>query len=267
MRIVAVILAGVLASATALAQQSVPPPPQPAVDAPANAEVLKLLRAGTSERVILHVISATPSKFDTSADALIALKQAGADEAELSAILAQGAASANPPAAGAPNTAGPTLEVTMKFIQDKLSEIGTVNFAGYVHDSANNTDGVQKFSATISNVVANPGACSLSYHRLVLNDGRKEHNENILINLRDVKSIAVLPDEQDWQEYLVKIGETTKTVKDVPDIYVLNIKLPRGVDHSIRIYEQEMADRIAKAMVHAVELCGGGGSSSQQEPF
>jgi hypothetical protein len=46
----------------------------------------------------------------------------------------------------------------------------------------------------------------------------------------------------------------------------LNIKLPRGVDHSIRIYEQEMADRIAKAMVHAVELCGGG-SRSQQEPF
>jgi hypothetical protein len=66
--------------------------------------------------------------------------------------------------------------------------------------------------------------------------------------------------------YLVKTGDTTKTVKDVPDIYVLNIKLPRGVDHSIRIYEQEMADRIAKAMVHAVELCGGG-SRSQQEPF
>jgi hypothetical protein len=65
--------------------------------------------------------------------------------------------------------------------------------------------------------------------------------------------------------YLVKTGDTTKTVKDVPDIFVLNIKLPRGVDHSIRIYEHEMADRIAKAMVHAVELCGGG--SSQQEPF
>ena len=266
MRIVAVILAGVLASATALAQQSVPPPPQPAVDAPANAEVMKLLRSGVSERAILHVISATPGKFDTSADALTALKQAGASEAELSAILAQGAAPTYPPAAGAPITNGPTLEVTMKFIQDKLGEVGTVNFAGYVHDSADNTDGVQKFSSTTSDIVANPGACSLSYHRLVINNGRKEHNENVLINLRDVQSVAVLPDEQDWQMYLVKTGDTTKTVKDVPDIYVLNIKLPRGVDHSIRIYEQEMADRIAKAMVHAVELCGGG-SRSQQEPF
>jgi hypothetical protein len=264
---ITVILATLIAGATALAQQGVPPPPQPLNDAPANAEVMKLLRSGVSERVILHVISATPGKFDTSADALTALKQAGADDAELSAILAQGAAPTIPPAANAPGTAGPTLEVTMKFIQDKLSEVGTVNFAGYVHDSAYNQDAVQKFSSTTSNIVANPGACSLTYHRLVFNDGRKEHNENILINLRDVKSIAVMPDEQDWQMYLVRIGETTKTVKDVPDVYVLNIKLPRGVDYSIRIYEQEMADRIAKAMVHAVELCGGGGSSNQQEPF
>jgi hypothetical protein len=266
MRIIAIFLTLALTSATALAQQSVPPPPQPAVDAPANAEVLKLLRSGVSERVVLHVISATPGKFDTSPDALIALKQAGVSEVELSAILTQGAAPTNPPAAGAPNTNGPTLEVTMKFIQDKLSEVGTVNFAGYIHDSASNQDGVQKLSSTTSNVVANSGACSLTYHRLVFNGGRKEHNEDVLINLRDVKSIAVLPDEQDWQEYLVKTGDTTKTVKDVPDIYVLNIKLPKGVDHSIRIYEQEMADRIAKAMVHAVELCGGG-SNNQQEPF
>jgi hypothetical protein len=177
--------------------------------------------------------------------------------------LAQGKKDVPPPPK--PADEGPSLEVTMKFIQDKLSEVGTVNFAGYVHDSARNEDGVQKFSSTTSNIVANPGACSITYHRLVINNGRKEHNENVFINLRDVKSIAVLPDEQDWQMYLVKTGDTTKTVKDVPDIYVLNIKLPRGVDYSIRFYEQEMADRIAKALVHAVELCGGG--SSQQEPF
>lgn len=266
MRIVAVILAGALASATVLAQQGVPPPPQPAVDAPANAEVLKLLRSGVSERVVLHVISATPGKFDTSADALTALKQAGADEAELNAIVAQGAEPANPPAASAPPSSGPTLEVTMKFVQDKLNAMGTVNFAGYVHDSASNQDGVQKFSSTISNVVANPGACSLSYHRLVFNNGSKEHNEDVSINLREVQNISVLPDEQDWQMYLVRTGDTTKTVKDVPDIIALVIKLNNGKDPTIRFYEQEMADRVAKALVHAVELCGGGGSS-QQEPF
>jgi len=196
MRMIAVILAVVLAGATAQAQQSVPPPPQPAADKPA--------------------------------------------------------------------VSGPSLDVTLKFIQDKLNAIGTVNFAGYVHDSANNTDGVQKFSATISNAAANPGACSFSYHRLVFNNGSREHDENVVINLRDVHSITVLPDEQDWQMYLVRTGDTTKTVKDVPEISALVIKLNNGKDPTIRFYEQELADRVAKALVHAVELCGGG---PKPEPF
>ena len=196
MRMITVILAVVLAGSTAMAQQSVPPPPQPALDKPA--------------------------------------------------------------------VSGPSLEVTLKFIQDKLNTIGTVNFAGYVHDSANNTDGVQKFSAAISNAAANPGMCTLSYHRLVINNGSREHDENVVINLRDVQSIAVLPDEQDWQMYLVRSGDTTKTVKDVPDISALVIKLNNGKDPTIRFYEQELADRVAKALVHAVELCGGG---PKPEPF
>jgi hypothetical protein len=259
MRMIAVILAVIMAGSTALAQVAVPPPPQPASESQTNATVLKLLRAGASERAILHVISAAAGTFDTSADALAALKQAGASEAELSAIAPQGAAPA-----GAQTNSGPSLAETMKFIQEKLSEVGTINFAGYVHDSSNNADGVQKFSSTISNVVTNPGACSLSYHRLVLNNGRKEHDENVFINLRDVQSISVLPDEQDWQMYLVRTGDTTKTVKDVPDIYALVIKLPKGLDPTLRFYDQEMANRVANAMVHAVELCGGG---SKPEPF
>ena len=258
MRMIAVILAAFMAGATALAQVAVPPPPQPASESQSNATVLKLLHAGTSERAILHVISAAAGSFDTSADALAALKQAGASEAELSAIASQGAAPANAPPAGAQTNGGPSLADTMKFIQDKLNEMGTVNFAGYVHDAADNSDGVQKFSATISNVVTNPSACSLSYHRLVFNNGRKERIEDIAINLRDVHSITVLPDEQDWQNYLVRTGDTTKTVKDVPDISALVIKLNNGKDPTIRFYEQELADRVAKALVHAVELCGGG---------
>src|ERR1035437_2212204 len=89
---------------TLSAQQSVLPPPRPDNDAPANAEVLKLLRKGVQERLMLHVISATPGKFDTSADALAALKQAGATGAELSAILAKGGAASaeQPPAAFVP---------------------------------------------------------------------------------------------------------------------------------------------------------------------
>lgn len=156
MRMIAVILAVVMAGATALAQTSVPPPPQPARESLSNATVLKLLHTGVSERAILHVISAAAGSFDTSVEAMAALKQAGASEAELSAIASQGAAPTNAPHASEQTNNGPSLADTMKFIEDKLNALGTVNFAGYVHDSANNTDGVQKFSATISKAAANP---------------------------------------------------------------------------------------------------------------
>jgi hypothetical protein len=212
----------------------------------------------------MHAISAAGATFDTSTDAMAALKQAGASEAELSAIASQGAAPANAPSATAQTGNGPSLEVTMKFIQDKLNTVGTVNFAGYVHDPAYDNDGVEKFSVIISNAVASPGTCSLSYHRLVYNNGRKEHNENVAINLREVQNISVVPDEQDWQMYLARTGDSAKTVRDVPEIIALVFKLNNGQDPTIRFYEQDLADRVAKALVHAVELCGGG---PKPEPF
>jgi hypothetical protein len=64
--------------------------------------------------------------------------------------------------------------------------------------------------------------------------------------------------------YLARTGDSTKTVKDVPEISALVIKLNNGQDPTIRFYEQELADRVAKALVHAVELCGGG---PKPEPF
>src|ERR1039458_7162409 len=67
-----------LFAAAAFSQTAVAPPPRPANDAPANAEVLKLLRAAMPESVVLSKIHAATGKFDTSVDALVALKQAGA---------------------------------------------------------------------------------------------------------------------------------------------------------------------------------------------
>jgi hypothetical protein len=70
----------------------------PAANRVANGEVLKLLKAGMPESVVLEKIRAASSKFDTSTDALIKLKTAGATDAELNAILANGASTAAPDA-------------------------------------------------------------------------------------------------------------------------------------------------------------------------
>jgi hypothetical protein len=269
---------------TLSAQQSVPPPPRPTNDAPANAEVLKLLRQGSSERVVLHVIAATPGKFDTSADALTALKQAGASEAELSAILAKGAPSAEqPPAAVVPAAhvvalaaSGPNLAETMKFIQDKLNDN---NKTTWIDNAQSAWDTKQKWTDTVthefSSVVADTGQCRISYHiftkhsrpywAMKTSDGKSNKGEDKTLSLRSVQEIVVKPWEQYETEWLEKNGHPEATVTSTaPATTALVVRQPHGVENVFTFDDAVLADRVAKAMVHSVELCGGGKS---EEPF
>ena len=269
---------------TLSAQQSVPPPPQPANDAPANAGVLKLLRQGLSARVVLHGIAATPGKFDTSAAALTALKQAGANEDELSAIMAKGAPSAEqPPAAAmpaapvaAPAANSPTLADTMKFIQDKLNDNNKTSWIDYAKPTRGAGSGwIDTVTHEFSSVVADTGQCHISYHIftkhsepyrwLATSDGRNNNGKNNKFSLRSVQEIVVKPWEQYETEWLAKNGHPDATViSSAPATTALVVRQPHGVENVFTFDDAALADRVAKAMVHSVELCGGGKS---EEPF
>ncbi len=64
-----------------------------------NDAVIKLLKAGLSDDLIVTTINASPGKYDTSADALIALRTAGADSKVISAVLLKSAPGPPPPPA------------------------------------------------------------------------------------------------------------------------------------------------------------------------
>ena len=64
-----------------------------------NAAVIKLLKAGLSDDLIVTTIDASPGKYDTSADALTALRNAGADSKVISAVLMKSAPGPPPPPA------------------------------------------------------------------------------------------------------------------------------------------------------------------------
>jgi len=68
-----------------------------------NDAVIKLVKAGLSEDLIVSSINSQPGTYDTSADGLIALKSAGVTDKELGAIVSKGAA----PAATAAPVAAP----------------------------------------------------------------------------------------------------------------------------------------------------------------
>ena len=73
-----------------------------------NASVVKLVKAGLSEDLIVTTINSSPGKYDTSANGLIALKKAGATDKEIAAIVvrASGVSAARHPHLSSQASAG-----------------------------------------------------------------------------------------------------------------------------------------------------------------
>jgi uncharacterized protein YkwD len=76
-----------------------------------NADIIEMLQAGISDRIIIPTIQRAPTNFDTSTDALVALKKAGASEALLAVVISAPRFSAQPAAPS--TTGGPALSAPM----------------------------------------------------------------------------------------------------------------------------------------------------------
>ncbi len=81
-----------------------------------NAAILKLQNAGLSEDLIVTTINGSAGQYDTSTDAIIALKKAGVSDRVLGAMISRNASrsapaapSSPPPTRGAPRTPSPAM--------------------------------------------------------------------------------------------------------------------------------------------------------------
>ena len=70
-----------------------------------NQSVVEMVKAGLSERVIIAKIRTSPTQFDTSTDALIALKKSGVSEKVIEAIMSPTASAAPSATPAAPTVA------------------------------------------------------------------------------------------------------------------------------------------------------------------
>jgi hypothetical protein len=218
-----------------------------------------------------------------------------------SAVLLSAPALAQQPIVPPPNPAdsGPSLAATMQFIQDKLNDLGKTSFVVFLQDTGNGNTWTISATNEISNVVADQNQCRISYHwkgtdiealsanqiaprRFVKIDnfaaeffmelaadrranGKTDKDEDGVFSLHDVQEIVVKPFEQHGTERLAKNGSPNVIVTSTnPPITALVVRLPHKEENLFLFTEADLADRVAKAMVHAVELCGGG---KGPEPF
>jgi hypothetical protein len=93
-----------------------------AADVLTNDGVVTMIKAGLGEELILAKIRTSPGQFDLSAEGLIRLKEAGASDAVLKAMLEASAASAPPPPKTAEALARETEEAIGLYRQGKIAE-------------------------------------------------------------------------------------------------------------------------------------------------
>ncbi len=163
-----------------------------------------------------------------------------------------------------PADEGPSLQVTMKFIQEKIENVGPVNFVAYYHDNIAGNDWAVQFMNQISRVSADPSTCRIDYHLYLQRAGQKVFDLDKWLGLKDIVNIEVMPLSQDFKGLSTKQGHPSWDNRIDPPVFGLYAEGEKIGRHYFEFSDEQMADRVAKALQHAVELCGGG---TKPEPF
>jgi hypothetical protein len=162
---------------------------------------------------------------------------------------------------------GPSLEVTMKFVQQKLTDLGKVSWVQVEHNSKDGSEKQLSIGHELSSVAADAAACRISLHRTVFNDGKASGDYDMIFPLKTVENLMVMTKEQHSNRWFARFGTPEITASVTPSISVLVIHVSNDdwrADRFLAFFDEDTANRVAKATLHAVELCGGGG---KPEPF
>jgi hypothetical protein len=153
---------------------------------------------------------------------------------------------------------GAALATTMQFIQESLNHNGLVSFYANIENTDTGEQARSFFHNEVTDVVADPGQCQISFHWRRVNGKGEIIMGNASFPLRDAKTIAVRPYEQFLSQELSRTGHPNATVTStMPPITIVELRRL----HSERYFlftEAAFADRVAQALNRAVELCGGG---------
>jgi hypothetical protein len=187
--------------------------------------------------------------------------------AAAAAVLAiSGAVSTAGPVAAQGQSAGggPSLEATLGFIRDKLSQEGQLSYSSALHDSADGRNWSNNFTVEATNVQADLDGCRVTYHWRTTNNGNSAYDGEAGVPFRIVTRVEITSMSEDLDKSSADAGHATWKANVTPPISVLTAYRDDGKSNVMDFRDRAMAQRVANAMRHAAELCGGG---AKKEPF
>jgi hypothetical protein len=161
---------------------------------------------------------------------------------------------------------GPSLEATLQFIADKLGANGSFGAVVWDKDLSTGSTSEGTYQWEFTNVRADAASCSLLYHLKITSKGTVTINEDRQTGFAKFEDLVAEPLAQSETQANASagipnwIGTATN-----PEITAILLRGESGVDFRAMFYfaDPNLADRVAKAMAHAIELCG----VVKSEPF
>lgn len=165
----------------------------------------------------------------------------------------------------------PTLEFTMEYIQDKLISRGTLSYKVSLHDTSTAMDWSYEFIDKLSGTYANPSTCQIGFHWKQTRNGEAVTDKETYLNLTGGAKADVLAMDQYLTQSAAKSGHDSWSTKVSPSLFVLHITKSDNNESNFVFPDEDTADHLAKALMHASELCGtaqGTGTPARDtEPF
>lgn len=136
----------------------------------------------------------------------------------VSAVIAQDA----PSPKSADN--GPSLEITMKFIQDKITQQGALNFAVYSHDSTDNSGSVNQVSKELTGVTASPDSCRILYQEHTGKDDKVIGISTLAVDVKTLQDVLVMKLEQAIDQNDAEAGHPARTSRVNPPSWIVRAR-------------------------------------------
>ena len=149
----------------------------------------------------------------------------------------------------------------MNFVRDSSNAQGQINYVSYAHDSAKEKDWTTTLSRELR--IGNIQNCDFGYHIKATRNGQVTRDADIVFSLRDVQDVIVETLDEVFKASYIQEGHLTISNRVEPRVFAVLLRRPGNVLNEIDFREEELANRVAKALAHAVDLCGG---AKKKEP-
>jgi len=227
-------------------------------------QTVQLLQGGLTSKRVVQLIDERGVDYRLDATTINRLSAAGADTSVQAAVAVNYRGSqpaVTVPPAPASNA---SLADTLNFIQQKLVEQPTINFTSSSHDTDNKVaDWTVNFSTEYTRVSADPGQCRLNFHVKVFKNTTVTSEQDLWIPFHDVTDVTIRTAADELKEGNTNSGHTSWVTTVTPQVFEVVALRAGNKQNFVDFYDQQLAVRVARAMSHAAQLCGGG----SKDPF